>query len=496
MLSQIKAGAILAYISLGINILVGLLYTPWMIHSIGKDNFGLYTLAMSVISLFVFDLGLGYAIGRFMSKYLAEKQLDKANNILGMVYKLYFLLDIILLIILTTIYFFIPQIYESLTVEEIERLKVVYIIAALFSLISFPFIPLNGVLGANEKFVQLKLCELIHKLIIVAAMSTCLLLGYGLYALVTVNAGAGIIMILLKYICVRKYTTTRVNFQYRNRTELKEILTFSGWSTVMSLSQRMIFNIAPTILGMMSGASSIAVFGVAMTIEGYTYMFASALNGMFLPRVSRIMADKKGDLLPLMIRVGRIQLMIISAIVVGFICLGYNFILVWVGKDFEASYLCAVLLILPSVIHLPQEIASTAIIAANKIRQQAIVYIIMASCNIGLAFWLSKLLGALGISISISIAYFVRTLGLNYLYHHELRINLKRFFKLTFVPIMFPTLLILGVGVLLYCLIPGMSWITFIIKLICLTIVMGLSYWFLTMDRNEKALLTSVIGKK
>ena len=35
-----------------------LLYTPWMIHSIGRENFGLYTLAMSVISLFVFDFGL------------------------------------------------------------------------------------------------------------------------------------------------------------------------------------------------------------------------------------------------------------------------------------------------------------------------------------------------------------------------------------------------------------------------------------------------------
>lgn len=36
--SQIKAGAIISYISIGVNLLIGLLYTPWMIHSIGKEN--------------------------------------------------------------------------------------------------------------------------------------------------------------------------------------------------------------------------------------------------------------------------------------------------------------------------------------------------------------------------------------------------------------------------------------------------------------------------
>ena len=56
--NQIKLGAIISYISIGINILFGLIYTPWMIHSIGKENFGLYTLAMSVISFFVFDFGV------------------------------------------------------------------------------------------------------------------------------------------------------------------------------------------------------------------------------------------------------------------------------------------------------------------------------------------------------------------------------------------------------------------------------------------------------
>ena len=87
-MNQLKAGATISYLALGINIITGLLYTPWMINSIGRTNFGLYTLAMSVISLFVFDFGLSSAVTRFIAKYLAMDRPDLANKCLGLVYKL------------------------------------------------------------------------------------------------------------------------------------------------------------------------------------------------------------------------------------------------------------------------------------------------------------------------------------------------------------------------------------------------------------------------
>lgn len=494
-MSQIKTGALLSYAGLGINILIGLLYTPWMIHSIGRDDFGLYTLAMSIISLFVFDFGLSSAVTRFMAKYIAEGRTDKANNCLGLVYKLYIAVDIVLFLILAAVYFFIPAIYESLTPEEISKFKVVYVIAACFSVISFPFIPLNGVLSANEKFIQLKLCELANKILIVATMSACLLMGYGLYALVLVHAVAGLIMIGLKLYCVRRFTNTTINFQYKDPKEQKEILGFSGWVTVISISQRMIFNLAPSILGIMSGATSIAILGVAITIEGYTYTFASALNGLFLPRVSKIMAEPEGDIMPLMIRVGRIQAMIISVIVVTFICIGHDFVLLWVGEGFRMSYWCAVLLILPSIIHLPQEIANTAIIASNKVKHQAVVFLIMASCNIALAFWLSNLWAAIGISISISIAYFIRTFGMNYLYVKDLNLNIGNFFKSTYVSLLTPIALVAVATVVMNEFISNVNWIVFIIKGLVLSIVFGMSFWKFYMREDEKQLVRSAAIK-
>ena len=372
MVNQIKYGAVISYAALFINILIGLVYTPWMINSIGKADYGLYTLAFSVIQIFVFDFGLSQAVTRFVAKYLAEGRQDKANQLIGVTYKLYLVADVVIFTLLVGVFFFIPDIYKGLTPEELHKFKVVYAVAAIFSVFSFPFIPLNGIISANEKFIQLKFCDLAHKIITVVLMTGCLLLGYSLYALVIVNAISGIATILLKLIVVRRKTQMRIEWHFWDKDMLKAILGFSVWVTVAALAQRCVLNICPSILGMVSDSQNIAIFGIAMTIEGYVYTFASAINGLFLPKVTRMVANNQNDdILPLMIKVGRIQFYIIGMIFLGFICVGQNFINVWVGGDFSDVYLCVILMIAPSFISLAQEIGATTVIVQNKVKKSA-----------------------------------------------------------------------------------------------------------------------------
>lgn len=461
---QIKIGALMSYISLAINVLTGLIFTPWMISSIGRENYGLYTLAMSVISLFVFDFGLSSAVTRFLSKYLAEGRQEKADQCLGLVYRLYLYIDIFFIVVLSAVYFVIPDIYRELSADEIEKFKVVFVVAAIFTIISFPFIPINGILTANEKFVQLKAAEIIHKLLIVASMSICLLMGYGLYALVIVNALSGIATILLKLWFIKKDTRTKVLFGYRDRLHFREILGFSVWSTIIAVCQRMIFAIAPTILGIFSGSVPIAIFGIANTIEGYVFSFSNALGGLFLPKVSRIVLSEGGDVVPLMVRVGRIQFYVVGAVVMGFICVGKEFITLWVGDGFIESYFCTILLIIPSLLQLPQEIGMQAIIAENKVKQQASVWVLVAMINIILSFLMTWLYGVLGLCLSICISFFVRTIGMDVIFKRELHIDVLRFFRETFITIGLMITIVAVISYLVNKLLPGEGIMTFLIK--------------------------------
>ena len=491
--NQIKLGAVISYLSIGINIVFGLIYTPWMIHSIGKENFGLYTLAMSVISFFVFDFGLSMAVQRFVARYLAEGKPEKANDCLGLVARLYIWLDVVLLTLLTVVYFFIPFIYQELAPDEIEKFKVVYCVAALFSIISFPFIPLNGVLNANEKFVQLKSCDLIHKFLVVGLMSICLLLGYGLFALVTVNAVAGVLTIILKLIVLKRYTSTRINYKYKDRAEFKSIMSFSGWVTVIALAQRMIFNIAPSVLGIFSGSASIAVLGIAITIEGYVYTFASVFSGFFMPKLARKIVSRE-NCMPLMVKVGRIQIFVVALIFFAYVSIGKDFINAWVGNSFSDVYLGALLLVLPSLIHSSEHIAEETLTFVN-IRSKAIVYIIMAVLNVILLFALAPFYDVLGICSAICISYFVRTILLNIIYSRVLQLRIGTFFKESFLRMAFPLLLTLLVGIGINYVIPFSGWSGLIVKGGCFVVEYFIVMYVWAMNEYERNLITEPVKK-
>lgn len=491
---QIKYGAVISYLALGINIIAGLVYTPWMISSIGQSNFGLYTLAMSVISLFVFDFGLSNAVTRFLSKFLAEGKQEKAHQFLGLVYKLYLLIDVIIFLGLIVVYFFIPYIYKELTPIELDKFKVIYVIASVFCIFSFPFIPLDGILKSTEHFIQLKSCDLIHKLLIVTAMTICLLLGYGLYALVLVNAISGLFIILLKVWLIKKYTSLTILWGYKDFQLLKEVLSFSGWTMVISLCLRSSMTLAPTILGFFCGSVSVAIFGIAHTIEGYVFTFSNALGGMFLPRVSQIISNKDGDVLPLMIKVGRVQLIVVGAIILGFICLGRDFIQLWVGNGFRESYICALLIILPSFFLLPQEIGLQTIYARNKVKQEGILFLIILFLNLFFGFLFTWMWGILGLCISISFSCMVRVVGQIFIFKRYLNIQVGVFSREVYFRIGLVVIFATVLNVLVFSFYSAYGWIHLLFKGIIFLSIYSLCIYYV-LNQDEKVLLTGILRK-
>lgn len=498
---QIKMGALLSYFAIAFNMISGLIYTPWMISQIGQSSYGLYTLATSLITMFVMDFGLGGVVSRFISKFNAEGNSKSVNNFLGLVYKLYLSIDAFILSALVVMSFFINTVYDNLTPSELETFKVLYVIVGLFSVISFPFTNMNGILTAFECFTQMKLADLFHKVFIIVAMVIALSCEMGVYALVSVNAMSGLLTILLKYIIIRKKTGIKVNFKYKDKHLTKEIFDFSLWTTIRMLAERLVINITPSIIAAVSttGSIGIALFGLAQTIEGYVYTFATAIDGMFMPRIAKIVygEKKREELLPLMIKVGRIQCIVIGLLITGFISVGESFIVdIWNKPDFSESYVCAVLLIIPSYFYLPMQIANTTLIVENKIKLRAYVFTVVGIVNVCLSLHFSKLWGAFGASLSIFIAYMLRTILMAIIYKVALKFDMFKFFKETYLKITPFLLISMGVGLCLEHLNPMNSgFLRFVINGGVFVAFFGAIMVLFVMNQSEKELIFGAIRK-
>lgn len=490
---QIKVGAVFSYLSIAINILSGLIYTPWMIQQIGQSQYGLFTLAHSLITLFLIDFGLSSATTRYVSKYRAENNQDKVDAFLGAIYKLYLVIDLVILIVLVAVYFFLETIYAGLTAEELHVFKIVYIISASFSVLNFPFVTLNGILTAYEKFIQLKLADVIYRILVVAMMVFALLNGMGIYALVSVNAIAGIAITLYKLIIIKKTTPVHVDFSDHSRYQYKDILGFSVWVMVSSLAQRLIFNITPSILGYFADSSAIAVFGVVTAIEGYTYTFTNAINGMFMPRISKLYAvgNSEDSILRLMTKVGRFQYGLNGLIVCGFACVGKLFISLWVGDAYKDAYLCILLVIIPGLFYNSLQIANTAMIVKKKVNIQACITLITGIVNVILSMILSPTLGVVGACISIFIAFLVRAVICNIVYYKVLRINIPVFIKQCYVGMLPCIIVTIALSFIINRLIPYCGWFGFLTKAIICTVVYLTSVFVIGLNKDEKNMIMS-----
>lgn len=470
-----------------------------MISVIGQSNFGLYTLATSLVTMVTIDLGLSSAVTRFISKYRAENDVESIKKFLGIAYKLFIALAIIFLVSLTIVYFNVDRIFLKLTPDEIEKVKVLLSIAGLYAVISFPFHPLDGLLVSGEWFIFQKSTALVSRVLNIVLMVTALLMGYGLYSLVVVNAISGLIVIGLKLYFLNKNDSQEISWKSFDKEMTKEIFSFSLWVMVISIAQRLILNVTPSILGITSGSREIAIFSAAMTIEGYVWTFATVFGGMFLPKVSRLIyGDNAGPdaIQALMIKVGRIQFILLAAIVSIFIVTGRGFFLNWLGIDFEKSYLISVLLILPGLITIPQEIASTALIASNQVRYNALSRIIIAVISISLSYLLSLKFGSTGAGIAIFIGNLIGgAIILNIIYARVLKINVWDFFRKCQMSMAFPFILVLISGFTLNYFITDVSWINTFLKIIILLVIYSFSSYFYALNKYEKELAFGAIRK-
>ena len=73
-INQVKAGAIISYLQMALSVIIGLLYTPFMIRYLGKSEYGLYNTVSSVISMLsILSLGFNAGYIRYYSKYKKEE---------------------------------------------------------------------------------------------------------------------------------------------------------------------------------------------------------------------------------------------------------------------------------------------------------------------------------------------------------------------------------------------------------------------------------------
>ena len=505
--SNLKLGTIISYLSIAIEIIAGFFYVPWMVKQLGSSSYGVYSLAISITTILSVDLGLTAAASKFVAKYKAEGNIEKANNLSSIIIKLFLIVDVAILAILLVVFTLIDTSFSSrFTPEELESFKVVFAIVGLYTIIVFPTAPLGGFLNGNDRFTLLRVITLGTKLATIGLIIAGLLLGFGLYGFVIINCAVTIVSRLIQYIIFVKTDNygNKIKLKYWNKNEFKEVLHYVGWTALSVLSEKLIVYSVPYVLGILCGTEQISTFQIGLTIDTYLVTMSTAVDGFFIARLSKMDTDNKNfDFTKYWIKVGRFQIAITLLFALGFLIIGQGFVEMWMdGNEVvnsTSSYYVALFLMLPHVLICTQQIGNTLLIIKDKVKYRAIGYVISSILCVALAtfsvmIWRDNAAIAAAMAILVGRLFFaIYSLAI---FSRKLNLKVLLFLEETYFPLVPIAFAVFAFGHKIDTLVPSNKWLFVIIKALVISMIYGMFLFLFFFKKEDKDYIFSSRKRK
>ncbi len=492
-INQLKAGAFLSYVVLGINNIVGLLYTPYMLRMMGQSEYGLYSLVASVIAyLTILDLGFGNAIIRYTAKFRAEGKTEEQYSMFGMFIRLYSIIGILAFLAGLGLYFNVDNLFgTTMSVDELDKARIMILLMVFNLAITFPFSIFGSIITAYENFIFQKVVNIVRIILNTVVMIVLLELGYRAIGMVVLVTILNITTLLINFWYCKHKIKIKIYFKKFQWSFLKEVSIYSFYIFLGAIMDRIYWSTGQFVLGAFVGTAAVAVFAVAIQLQNMYMSFSTAISGVFLPKVTAMVTNEKSpkEISDLFIRTGRIQYIVMAYILTGFILFGKQFINLWAGPGYEDTYIISLLFFIPLTIPLIQNLGVTILQARNQMKFRSSLYIIIALISLGLQIPLARLYGSIGCAIGISGALIVgQIITMNIYYYKKQRINIPLFWK----EITKMSLTPLFLGVVFFYISTQINLDTASklgFGILVFTLIYIPLFWFTSMNKNEKELI-------
>lgn len=489
--NQLRAGTLLSYINLGIGSIIPLIYTPIMLSILGQAEYGLYTLSSSVTSyLSLLNFGFGSTIIRYICKYRSEGKKEEVRKVFGIFLILYGIMSAVVLVAgvvlsLSADVFFA----KGLTPDEISKLRILILIMALNTSITFPLSVYSSIVVSYEKFIFRRVVDILSTVLAPLSNLLLLFLGYGSIGMSLVSVTIHLLSIpIYVFYCTKRLDITPL-FRKPKKGFIKELMSFSAFVFIGTIVDMLFWATDKVILGALVGSVVVAIYNVGATFNNIIAQLSQAVSGVINPKINAMVTldgNNKKALSDVFIKVGRLQYIILALAVSGFIAFGHPFIILWAGEDYGEAYYIALLTMLPLVIPYIQNTGLSIVIAQNKHQFRAIVYLIIAIINAVSTYFIVPYMGGIGAALCSCISYILgQGIIMNIYYYKVTGINIGRFWKnilsMSIVPFILCVATIIISNYINFYSLP-----VFLIGVIIYTVAYAVFSWIFSMNDYEK----------
>jgi len=380
--------------------------TPFVIHSLGPEGYGTWTLIASLTGyMSLLALGIPMACVRYLAADVAQHNTRRANEVIGSCAGLYLMMGAAALVVGAALaaafhLYAIPPGFQA-QAGLAYGLMVVYVSAGFIGLLP------EGILFAHLDFVgrnAVRIAGVLLRLILTVGLlkrnPTLVVLALVQVACLAFDFGTSWLLIR------RRYPDVRIRLSDFDRGTVRKILSFSVYVLLLQAGMRLTWETDALVIGAFLGVGAVPFYVVANSLIVYLMEFVLAIAAVAAPTATRLHAEGKHDeLREMFLKWSKVALSLSLMAGLFLIVLGPAFLAQWIDPSFEqpAGQVLQILMV-SCLLFLPvRGVAQPILMGLGKPRQPTIAFLVAGILNLGLSIALARPLGLAGVALGTAI---------------------------------------------------------------------------------------------
>ena len=300
---RIAKNAIMLYIRMLLSMFVGLYTSRVVLQVLGVEDYGVYGLVGSVVSMMGFiNASMSGATSRFITYELGRGDKIRLNETFCSALIVHFIIALFIILIGETIGLWF--LCNKLVIPEgrMTAAHWVFHLSILSAAIGITQPPYSACMMAHERmdiYAYFELLNVTLKLLIVFVIRYFEFDKLIFYAILVVSVSI-FMRALYRFYCVRHYEESHFRWVW-NKLQIKSMLSFSGWDLYGNLSFSLVQHGRNFIINIFFGVILNAACGIATTVQGTIQRFSNNIKGAFSPQIIKSYASHNYQRMQLLI---------------------------------------------------------------------------------------------------------------------------------------------------------------------------------------------------
>lgn len=399
-------------------IVIALVMTPVLVHGLGKTEYGIWALALSMILyLELFEFGLGSAT----VKYVAQNEAlgDRPASVRSIATSFWTLaaLGVLTFAIAVILSLLFPVLFD-VPPESERAAQLLVLLVGLDLAVSIPSDTFGNTLLAMQRVDVINATLIAVVVAQAVAWAVVLWLGGGLVALAVVTVALSLVGQAARFVAARRLLAgLSLRPRFFDRALVRPLAGLSVWYALCEAAVLAVARLDTVVVGLVVGIPEAAVYAVAQKAAFLVDQVVRPMLRMFFPHSSDLAAREDRRALAATLVTGtRVAMAIAGPLTLTLGLFAEPALRAWVGDDFAEGAIVVVFLCAAAAIWSFSGTGFLMLQGAGVVRRPALISSAEAVLNIALSVVLGSQMGIKGVALATLIAASIFQLGLLFPY--------------------------------------------------------------------------------